>query len=90
MVAAWKLLRVDGKVDGAKFSLNAQRKPVRGSGRLWQKITSQQDIDPGHTVELQWLRSEHADVLIVDSHVLLGVCGRLETFCSGTLSIEAN
>lgn len=60
-----KLVRVDGKMDGATFRATLKERLLEArKDRRRRSRKSQQDNDPGPPVELQWFRSEHIHLLM--------------------------
>ncbi|MCJ8737809.1 hypothetical protein PDJAM_G00028230 [Pangasius djambal] len=62
-----KLVRVDGKMDGAKYRAILDENMLESAKdlRLRQRFTFQQDSDPKHTARatMEWFRSKHIHVL---------------------------
>ena len=64
-VGTEKLVRVEGKMDGAKYRNILEQNLLR----LGRGFTFQQDNDPKHTAkaELEWLKGKHVNVLEMPS-----------------------
>ena len=61
-----KLVRVNGKMDGAKYRASLEKKiDLAKDLRLGQTFTFQQDNDPKHKARaiMEWFRSKHIHVL---------------------------
>uniref|UniRef100_A0A803JA48 Tc1-like transposase DDE domain-containing protein n=1 Tax=Xenopus tropicalis TaxID=8364 RepID=A0A803JA48_XENTR len=91
-----KLVRVDGKMDGAKYSAILEENLLESAKdlRLGRRFTFQQDNDPKHKARatMEWFKTKHIHVLRMAqsksrSKSNRESVARSENCCSQTLSI---
>uniref|UniRef100_A0A803JXZ3 Tc1-like transposase DDE domain-containing protein n=1 Tax=Xenopus tropicalis TaxID=8364 RepID=A0A803JXZ3_XENTR len=90
-----KLVRVDGKMDGAKYRAILEENLLESGKdlRLGQRFTFQQDNDPKHKARatMEWFKKKHIHVRMAQSQSRSKSnresVARSENCCSQTLSI---